>query len=244
MFIGPVPDYYAILGVSRTATPSEIEAAFRTLARRCHPDVCPGDPNAEAVFKQINEAHAVLADPEKRRQYDALQAARRRRAAGGRARFFDAKAAQSLGARSAASVIDADEPQAVSELWQLLARWFGTPPRDWQRSVAPPEDPSPAVHVDLWLKPSEAYCGGNCEFWLSLPSACQRCRGQGATIFGLCPACGGGGIVRGPRRTMRVYVPPGTRDGDKLRLVGALPDPTGVGRMSDLILRVRIRPVW
>src|SRR5260370_28170579 len=63
-------DYYATLGVSRTATPKEIKAAFRKLARKHHPDVNPGDRAAEARFKEINEANEVLSDPEKRRKYD------------------------------------------------------------------------------------------------------------------------------------------------------------------------------
>jgi DnaJ-class molecular chaperone len=65
-------DYYKILGVSRTATDKEIKAAYRKLARKHHPDVNKGDARAEARFKEINEANAVLSDPEKRRRYDAL----------------------------------------------------------------------------------------------------------------------------------------------------------------------------
>jgi DnaJ-class molecular chaperone len=63
-------DYYATLGVPKTATPKEIKAAFRKLARQHHPDVNPGDKAAEARFKEINEANEVLSDPEKRKKYD------------------------------------------------------------------------------------------------------------------------------------------------------------------------------
>jgi DnaJ-class molecular chaperone len=63
-------DYYATLGVQPTATPKEIRAAYRKLARQHHPDVNPGNPEAEQRFKEINEAHEVLSDPEKRKQYD------------------------------------------------------------------------------------------------------------------------------------------------------------------------------
>lgn len=65
-------DYYATLGVQRTATAKEIHAAFRKLARKHHPDVNQGDKQAEARFKEINEAHEVLGDPEKRKKYDEL----------------------------------------------------------------------------------------------------------------------------------------------------------------------------
>src|SRR6187549_492283 len=67
-------DYYAILGVPKTATDKEIKQAFRKLARKHHPDVNPNDKGAEAKFKDINEANEVLGDPEKRKKYDDLGA--------------------------------------------------------------------------------------------------------------------------------------------------------------------------
>jgi curved DNA-binding protein len=65
-------DYYKILGVSKTDDEKEIKKTYRRLARKLHPDVNPGDPKAEARFKEINEAYEVLGDPEKRRKYDEL----------------------------------------------------------------------------------------------------------------------------------------------------------------------------
>src|ERR671928_1277483 len=67
-------DYYATLGVAKTATEKEIKQAFRKLARKLHPDVNPGDKSAESRFKEINEAYEVLGDPDKRRKYDELGA--------------------------------------------------------------------------------------------------------------------------------------------------------------------------
>lgn len=63
-------DYYAILGVSNDATSEDIKRAYRKLARKYHPDLNPGDPDAEAKFKDLNEANEVLSDPEKRQKYD------------------------------------------------------------------------------------------------------------------------------------------------------------------------------
>src|SRR5947209_12475698 len=65
-------DYYATLDVPRGASQADIKKAYRKLARKYHPDVANSDPGAEKRFKEINEAHAVLGDPEKRKLYDQL----------------------------------------------------------------------------------------------------------------------------------------------------------------------------
>src|SRR5881392_3313636 len=75
-------DYYETLGVSKTASEAEIKKAFRKLARQHHPDVAKDKKTAEAKFKEINEAHEVLSDPEKRRKYDQLGADWQQGAAG------------------------------------------------------------------------------------------------------------------------------------------------------------------
>ena len=63
-------DYYVVLGIDRSASQSEVKKAYRKLARQYHPDLNPNDSEAEKKFKQINEAHEVLGDPEKRKKYD------------------------------------------------------------------------------------------------------------------------------------------------------------------------------
>lgn len=83
-------DYYQVLGVKRDASEKEIKSAFRKLARQHHPDVNPDDKAAEENFKRLNEAYAVLSDPEKRKKYDALGADwERYQQAGGQPGGFD-----------------------------------------------------------------------------------------------------------------------------------------------------------
>ena len=75
-------DFYAVLGVAKDADTAEIKKAYRKLAKQYHPDRNAGDDAAEQKFKDVGEAHAVLSDPEQRREYDAI-----RSMAGGGARF-------------------------------------------------------------------------------------------------------------------------------------------------------------
>jgi curved DNA-binding protein len=83
-------DYYKILGVDKKASEKEIKKAYRKLARKHHPDVNPGDDSAEDRFKEINEAHEVLSDPDKRKKYDQLGASwRQYQHTGGQPGGFD-----------------------------------------------------------------------------------------------------------------------------------------------------------
>ena len=82
-------EYYEVLGVAKGASDSELKSAYRKLAKKYHPDMNPGDKEAEAKFKEASEAYAVLSDPDKRRQYDQFGHAAFDNGAGGGAGGFD-----------------------------------------------------------------------------------------------------------------------------------------------------------
>ncbi len=104
-------DYYQTLGVDKSADDKQLKKAFRKLARKYHPDVAPDDPQAERKFKEINEAHAVLSDPDKRKKYDqygkdwehaeAFEQARQQRGGGGGGNPFGGQYTYAGGAEGA-----------------------------------------------------------------------------------------------------------------------------------------------
>ena len=81
-------DYYEVLGVAKNASDAELKKAYRKLAKKYHPDVNPGDKEAEAKFKEATEAYGILSDPDKRKQYDQFGHAAFEGGAGGMERAF------------------------------------------------------------------------------------------------------------------------------------------------------------
>jgi DnaJ-class molecular chaperone len=198
-----VRDYYAILGLSRTATPAEIDAAFRSLAKKYHPDARPVEEDATEQFILAAEAHAVLSNVEKRREYDRVHASRR-------------------GRRVPVS---------------------GVPfPTSWVKSRPTARPPQGPLHIEaeLRLVPEEASRGGLIELRIPVAEACHGCGGQAGTA---CSICGGEGTVVASR-FLRIELPPGLRNGTKLRIPGYGKATGPGGPRGDLLLLVRVRPCW
>lgn len=225
-------DYYAVLGVSRSAAGKEIKQAYRRLARKYHPDVNPGDKVAEAKFKEINEAYEVLSDPVKREKYDRFGehwqyvadfgTAEKSGASGPDGTTYTTTEFEDLG-----SVLD--------DILQGVSYGGGTFRRAGR--VGKVEYP---VEVTL----EEAYHGTKrlIEVWDDVP--CSLCGGRGramrGTIVQLCSGCGGSGWGRRARR-LEVKIPRGVKDGSRVRVAGqGRPGPDGI--RGDLYLVVRVLP--
>ena len=229
-------DYYKILGVSRSATEKEIKQAYRRLARKHHPDVNPGDKSAEARFKDINEAHEVLSDAEKRKKYDRF---------GDQWQHADQFAKAGQGAQGdfrrggTYTTSDFGDVGDLGSIFESVFQGFGTRSGTVRRSGKPKGVEHP-VEVTL----EEAYHGTKrvLQVWGEEP--CSVCGGQGKVRDGLrskpCTACGGYGKGMKPRR-LEVKVPAGVRNGSKVRIAGQ-GNPGYGGVRGDLYLVVKVLP--
>jgi len=222
-------NYYDTLGVPRSASDKDIRKAYRRLARQHHPDVNPGDKGAEARFKEINAAHEVLSDAEKRRKYDrygdqwqyADQIEQAQRQSAGR---------RSFGRGGTFDPGDINLSGDLGDLFQGIFRGFGRRPgRQRGRDVQQP------VEVTL----DEAYHGTTRVLQMEREEPCATCGGQGQVAGAICHVCRGAGAIVKPRR-LEVKIPPGVRDGSRVRVAGeGGAGPAGTG---DLHLVVSVRP--
>ena len=246
-------DYYAILGVPRTATQAEIKKAYRKLARDLHPDRRPGDKEAERRFKDANEAHMVLSDPEKRKRYDELganwqayeQAAAGARGAGGRWTGFG-------GAPGGFSyrTVDADEMPGMSDFFRMFFGGRGASggsaggDRVGDR-VAGFDDADQTLFDfdDLVRRSSSGRTRTSFDFG-ERPRAARAPAAEVETEVTLREVMNGTErIVSVDGRRLQVKIPAGVADGSriKLKLVGAAADGGNGIADGDIYLRVRIK---
>jgi molecular chaperone DnaJ len=260
-------DYYQVLGVPKNATATEIKKAYRKLAQQHHPDANPGNPSAEERFKEISAAYDVVGDPDKRAQYDQVrEMAASGFGAGGpggagfggfpggaRVRFEDlgdlgdlfgglfggaggrVRAQPARGADLEADVtIDFDE--AIEGTTVPVKLTGPAPCETCHGSGAAPGTSATTC----------SRCGGAGAVAVNqgpfqMSQTCPRCHGSGRVVESPCPTCRGSGSRR-RTRSFQVRVPPGVRDGAKIRLSGrGEPGPAG-GQPGDLFVGVRVRP--
>jgi molecular chaperone DnaJ len=250
-------DFYALLGVSRDASPEEIKKAYRKLARELHPDVNP-DPEHQERFKQVTAAYEVLSDPEKRQMYDLGGDPFGRGGAGGfggGATFdfgdimdaFFGGGSQRRGPRPRAR---RGQDALIRLDIELSDAVFGTT-RDITVDTAALcgacEGRGAAAGTDL---ETCVMCKGRGEIQsvqrsflgqVMTTRPCPQCQGFGTTIPHPCHECAGDGRVR-TRRTLTVKIPPGVDTGTRIQLSGEGEVGPNAGPAADLFIEIVVAP--
>jgi molecular chaperone DnaJ len=262
-------DYYAALGVPKTATQGEIKKAYRRLARQHHPDANKGDAASEEKFKEISEAYDVLSDESKRKDYDE---ARTLFGSGG------FRVPRGGGNGQGGVPFDLSDLFGNANGGGGLGDIFGNIFSGRGRTQAARRGPD--LEAEVTLSFSDAADGATIPLRLTSPTTCPTCRGSGAkpgTATRVCPVCSGTGmqsrnaggfafaepcrecrgrglLVDDPcptcagagetvaTRTLRARIPAGVKDGQKIRLGGkGAPGERG-GQAGDLLVLVHVLP--
>lgn len=182
-------DYYEVLGVSKTATDSEIKSAFRKLAKKYHPDVSK-EPDAAEKFKECQEAYAVLSDPGKRKQYDQFgHAAFQGGAGGGGFSGFDF----------------GDMSDIFEDLFGGMGGFggfsgFGSSSNNRRSSHGPRKGNDVLYHMTIDFE--DAVYGTKKDLNLDVMDTCSECDGKGGFNSKTCSSCRGSGTITSEQRTM------------------------------------------
>ena len=262
-------DFYEVLGIQKGASEDEIKKAYRKMAKQYHPDLNPGDKEAEAHFKEVNEAYEVLSDPEKKARYDQFGHAGVDPNVGGGAgaggfsedvdfgdlgdifsSFFGGGGfggggrrqdpnAPRRGSDAAASVILSFEEAARGCKKKVNVQRISTCP-DCNGSGAK-KGTSPKTCPD---------CGGRGQVVqnqrtpfgvMQTQSTCSRCRGRGRIVDTPCPTCGGQGRIRRTEQ-VGINIPAGINEGQVLSIPGKGNAGQNGGPAGDLQIEVSVRP--
>lgn len=206
-------DYYKLLGVSRSATKDEISKAFKKLARKYHPDLNPDNKDAEVKFKEINEAYEVLKDAEKRKLYDQLGSNWQQGQ-----QFRDFQGQQGFGNFQGnfggANFGGSGFSDFFESFFGAGAGGDGFDPRSFGGSHGTRSRKGRDMESELSLTLEEAYKGGKKNITLQEPG--------------------------GAPKMLEVNIPPGVKEGARIRLSGQGQPGVGKGKPGDLILRLNI----
>jgi molecular chaperone DnaJ len=259
-------DYYRVLGVSESATQKEVKAAYRKLSRQYHPDQNPGDAPAEERFKEISAAYDVIGDPERRKEYDEVR--RLGPAAAGfpgggpggtTFRFEDLGdlgdvlgglfgRARRSGARPGAG---GTGPHRGQDLETELHLDFLDAAQGATTVVHLTSDAVCSTCSGSGARPGSAprrceACGGrgvrdDNQGLFSFSQPCVACAGRGLLVDDPCGTCRGSGVERRPRE-VKVRIPAGVHDGQRIRLKGRGGPGRNGGPPGDLYVVVRVAP--
>lgn len=244
-------DYYDTLGISRTANDSEIKSAFRKQARKHHPDVNPGDANAEERFKEVNEAYEVLSDSEKRKLYDRYGEEWQRYKEAG----YTGDEPQNAGHRASTedfgtwftgnsggfSSSNFGTGGEHSDFFETLFGSFGGNRRGAESFTRSTPRPRRGQDIDAEVEVSfdEAFRGTTRRFDIQAEEVCPTCGGSGLVRNSICPTCDGSGYI--PRiKTIEVKIPPGVTNGSRIRVAGQGGAGDAGGPNGDVYLIVKL----
>ena len=257
-------DYYEVLGVSRDADEATLKKAYRQVAKKYHPDMNPGDAEAERKFKEASEAYAILSDPEKRRQYDQFGHAAFEGGAGGAGGFggFDFSGADfsdifgdifgdlfGSGRRGRAS----QGPMKGMNIRKSVRITFEEAVFGCEKELdVVLKDPCPKCG-GTGAKPGTSpvtcpKCGGKGQVVFTQQSffgtvqnvqTCPDCHGTGKIIKEKCPDCGGTGYVSN-RKTISVSIPAGIDNGQSVRIREKGEPGVNGGPRGDLLVEVSV----
>ena len=264
-------DYYEVLGVSKGASDDEIKKAYRKLAKKYHPDMNPGDKEAEAKFKEVNEAYSILSDSEKRARYDQFGHAGvdPNYGAGGPGGgfggfdmgdidlgdIFGSFFGGGFGGFGGSTSSRRNGPQKGESLRASLTISFEEAAFGCEKEInLNRTEECEACHGSGAEPGTTAETCPDCRgtgvvrvqqrtggFAFSSTAPCSRCRGTGKIIHTPCKACGGSGSVKKTKR-VTVSIPAGINDGQAISLRGQGNAGKNGGPAGDLIVAVHVKP--
>ncbi len=257
-------DYYEVLGVDKNADEATIKKAYRTLAKKYHPDMNPGDKEAEAKFKEVNEAYDVLSDPDKKAKYDQYGHAAFDPSAGGGAGFggfgdfggFDINDIFSsfFGGASGGSTRRNGPVRGDDITVRLTISFeesvFGCKKEVSYNKIQKCADCSGTGAAKGTSPKTCSACGGSGQVRvqqrtpfgiMQTQKTCDTCHGTGKIIENKCPNCRGTGFVRVPKK-LEVNIPAGIDDGQQLSLRYQGSDGMNGGNAGDLNIIISVRP--
>ena len=249
-------DYYEILGVSKSISDEELKKVYRKLAMKHHPDRNPGDPKAEANFKEVKEAYEILSDPEKRAAYDRFGHAGVDQSMGGgpgAAGFQDFGSAfgDIFGDIFGGNNRSRTGPQKGSDLQYQLNISLKDSALGTETKIRIPAHETCGTCQGSGAKPGTTpitckTCGGHGQVRMqqgpfSIQQPCPACRGAGKTIAQACPTCHGQGSLK-TTKTLSVKIPAGIDHGNRVRISSEGEPGRNGGPPGDLYVLLNIEP--
>ncbi len=257
-------DYYEVLGVDKNADDSAIKSAYRKLAKKYHPDMNPGDKNAEAKFKEASEAYAVLSDPDKRRQYDQYGHAAFEQGGPGGFGGFDFNSMDFTdifgdifgdlfggGGRSRSGGRSYNGPMKGQNLHASVRITFEEAISGCEKEIEPLQKDECKTCHGTGAKPGSgpvtcSKCGGKGQVVFTSQSlfgtvrnvqTCPDCGGSGKIVKDKCPDCHGQGYISS-RKKLSVSIPAGIDSGQAVRLREKGEPGINGGARGDLLVEV------